>query len=118
MTIHFSNLLSLNDEPVIVDEITLPENLFRGFTEQKLRDRPNTLYNLYQREFGVNVIRIEERLRCGVASDEHARLLQLVRGAPLMEIHRVAFSFNQQPIEWRVSYVNTEKYGYYATGNQ
>jgi GntR family transcriptional regulator len=117
-TFHFSNVLSLNNEPVIVDEITLPENLFRGFTEQKLRDRPNTLYNLYQREFGVNVIRIEERLRCGLASDEHARLLQLAAGAPLLEIHRVAFSFNQQAIEWRVSYVNTEKYEYYATGTQ
>ena len=117
-TIHFSNLLSLNGEPVIVDEITLPENLFRGFTEQKLRDRPNTLYNLYQREFGVNVIRIEERLRSGPASDDHAKLLNLPSGAPLLEIHRVAFSFNQLPIEWRVSYVNTEKYEYYATGNQ
>lgn len=117
-TLHFSNLLSLNNEPVIIDEITLPENLFRGCTEQKLRDRPNTLYNLYQREFGINVIRIEERLRSGLASDEHAKLLQIRPGAPLLEIHRVAFSFNQQPIERRVSYVNTEKYEYYAIGNQ
>lgn len=116
--LHFSNLLSLDSEPVIVDEITLPEELFRGFTEQKLRDRPNTLYNLYQREFGINVIRIEERLRGGLASAEHAKLLQVAAGTPLLEIHRVAFSFNQQPIERRVSYVNTEKYEYYATGNQ
>ncbi len=116
-TIHFSNLLSLNDEPVIVDEITLPENLFRGFSEQKLRDRPNTLYNLYQREFGVNVIRIEERLRGGSATEEHAKLLRMTKGAPLLEIHRLAYSFNQQAIEWRVSYVNTEKYEYCASVN-
>lgn len=112
-TLQFSNFLSLNGEPVIVDEITVAENLFRGLTEQKLRDRPNTIYNLYQREFGINVIRIEERIRCCLASDEHAQLLQLNSGAPLLEIHRIAFSFNQQAIECRISYVNTEKYEYY-----
>lgn len=116
--VHFTNLLSLNGQPVIVDEISLPGALFHRLTEQQLRERPNTLYNLYQRNFGMNVIRIEERLRGGQATAAHAALLRCNPGAPLLEVHRVAFSFNQQPIEHRVSHINTANYEYIAGGSQ
>jgi GntR family transcriptional regulator len=115
---NFTNVESLNDEPVVIDEITLPETLFPGLTEAQLLQRPNTLYNLYQLAFGQNVIRIEERLRAGLAGAAHAQLLQIDAGTPLLEVYRVAFSFNQQPIERRISYVNTQRYEYFAAGGQ
>ena len=115
---HFTNLECLNDEPVVIDEITLPEILFPGLTETQLLKRPNTLYNLYQLALDQNVIRIEERLRAGLASETHAKILQIEPGAPLLEVHRVAFSFNHQPIERRISYVNTQRYEYFAAGSQ
>jgi GntR family transcriptional regulator len=117
-TIRFTNLLSLNGEPVVVDEIVLPEALFGGLSEAMLTSRPNTLYDLYQNEFGLNVIGIEERLRASLASGDHAALLGIEPGAPLLEVHRVAFSFNNQPVEWRVSYVNTERYEYFVMPSQ
>jgi GntR family transcriptional regulator len=110
----FSNVLSIDGEPVLVDDIVLPEALFGGLTEAMLRNRPNTLYDLYQSEFGLNVIGIEERVRAALASEPHARLLGIAPGAPLLEVHRVAFSYNQQPVEWRISRVNTERYEYFA----
>ena len=116
--IHFINLLSLGGEPAIVDEIFLPGAMFAGLTEAMLRDRPNTLYNLYQTGFGMNVIRIEERLRGSLAGADNAAMLQCAAGAPLLEVHRVAFSFNQQPIEYRVSSVNSASYEYFAGGSQ
>lgn len=114
----FTNVLRLHDEPVIVDDITLPEALFPGLTEARLRQRPNTLYNLYQIGFGLNVIRIEERLRATLASAVHAELLGIETGAPLLEVRRVASSYNNQPVEWRVSHINTERYEYQATAVQ
>ncbi|MDB5772240.1 MAG: GntR family transcriptional regulator [Burkholderiales bacterium] len=114
-TFFFTNLRSLNDEPVLVDEIRLPEALFPGMTEAHVRDRPSTLYNLYQVDYGINVIRIEERVRATLASDAHARLLDIKPGLPLLQIHRVAYSYNDQPIEYRVSYVNTEHYEYFPS---
>jgi len=110
----FVNVRSLNDEPVLVDEITLPAALFPGLTKTQLRDRPSTLYNLYQVSFGINVIRIEERVRASLASAAHAELLNIATGAPLLKIHRVAFSYNNQPIEFRTSYVNTATEGKYS----
>ena len=100
---------------MLVDEITLPAALFPGLTKTQLRDRPSTLYNLYQVSFGINVIRIEERVRASLASAAHAELLNIATGAPLLKIHRVAFSYNNQPIEFRTSYVNTEHYEYFPS---
>ena len=57
------NLLSLNGDVVMTDEICLPESRFPGLTEAHLRERPSTLYALYQDVFGVNVIGTDERLR-------------------------------------------------------
>lgn len=116
--IAFTNVLSLQDQPVIVDEIALPEALFTGLTEAKLRERPNTLYNLYQVDFGISIIRIEERLRAATASTAHAALLGIETGAPILEVRRVAFSYDDQPIEWRISHINTAKHEYVAPMTQ
>ena len=114
----FTNVLSPNNEPTLVDEITVPEALFAGLTGGQIRERANTLYDLYQTSFLLNVIRIEERLRGGLASAAHARLLGVTCGAPLLQIYRIAFSYNNQPVELRVSHVNTANYEYFRGDSQ
>ncbi|TMS59184.1 GntR family transcriptional regulator [Imbroritus primus] len=104
---HFTNVLSLDERPVMIDDIMLPERLFPGLTETQLRERPNTLYNFYQDAFGVNVIQTEERLRAVLATETEAGLIGVDVGAPLIRIHRVAFSFHRLPVEWRVSTLDT-----------
>lgn len=111
----FTNLLSIEGVPAALDEITVQQSLFEGLTEAKLRNRSSTLYQLYQVEFGLNVIRVEERVRAASASAAQARLLGIKTGAPVLKIFRVAFSYNNRPIEWRVSCVNTERFEYLPT---
>jgi len=113
----FTNMLSLDGEPALIDEITVPETLFAGLTRTQLEQRPSTLYNFYQSEFGLNVIRIDERLRAAFADERHAELLGVEPGAPLLLVRRVAFSYNDQPVEWRLSFVNTERFEYCANNN-
>lgn len=108
----FTNVRSLNEEPVLVDEITLPAALFPQLTEEQIRDRPSTLYNLYQTQYGLNIIRIEERVRAALSDKKLSKLLNIEPGTPLLQIHRVAFSYNDQPVEYRISYVNTQHYEY------
>lgn len=114
----FTNVLSLQGAPVIVDDITVPEMLFVGLTEDLLRHRPNTLYNLYQVRFGISIIRIEECLRAVNADERFAGLLHVEVGAPLLEVRRVAYSYNDQPVEWRISHINTERHEYLAQSLQ
>ncbi|WP_044043548.1 GntR family transcriptional regulator [Caballeronia insecticola] len=108
----FTNALALHDKVVMVETITLPEAIFPTLTEAVLRDRPNTLYNFYQDAFGINVVGTDERVRVSQASELEAELLALPAGAPLLEVERIAYSFNQKAVEYRLSHVNTEEYEY------
>jgi GntR family transcriptional regulator len=110
--------MNIDDEPALVDEITLPEALFAGLTRAQLRQRPSTLFNFCQAEFGLNVIRSEERLRATLAGSKHAQLPGVQPGTPPLTVRREAFSYSDQPVEWRISYVNTERYEYCAAGKQ
>jgi GntR family transcriptional regulator len=108
------NVLRLGGAPMIVDDITLPAARFPGLTERRFRQRPSTIYNLYQEAFGVSVVRTSERLRAVVADAETAALLGISRNAPLLQIRRLAMSYNDAPVELRISLVNTERYEYFS----
>lgn len=107
-----TNRLDLHGIPVSIDTLTLPETLFPGLTQKMVAERPSTLYRFYQDSFGINVIGTDEHVRAVLASDEHAEMLNMAPGSALLELRRVAYSFNNQPVEWRVSRVNTERYEY------
>jgi len=112
--IRVRNLLHLGGEPIIVDDLTLSAARFPGLTEKQFRERPSTIYHLYQDVFGITIARSSERLRASVADADAASLLGVPRGAPLLTIRRVALGLAGEPVEWRVSRVNTAKHEYYA----
>jgi GntR family transcriptional regulator len=113
--IRIRNVLSLAGAPAIVDNITLPAELFPGLTERIFLARGNTIYHLYQSRYGINVLRTDERLRAVLAARHDAQLLQVAVGAPLLEIRRVALTFRDRPVELRVSRVNTARHDYHNT---
>ena len=113
--IRIRNVLSLEGAPVIVDDITLPAFLFPGLTEKIFLARGNTIYNLYQSRYGINVLRTDERLRALLAPRDVAGLLGVAVDAPLLEIRRVALTFRDRPVELRVSRVNTARHDYHNT---
>lgn len=108
------NRLRLGGAPIIVDDLTLPAAPFAGLTEAQFRNRPSTIYNLYQEAFGISVVRTSERLRATLADTALAALLAVPRGAPLLQIRRVAQTYNDAPVEYRVSHVNTAHHEYWA----
>jgi GntR family transcriptional regulator len=108
----FVNVLLLHGTRVMVDTIVLPEAQFAGLTKEQLAVRPSTLYSFYQEAFGVNVITTAERLRVTATDSDHAGWLSLPEGTPLLEVRRIAYSYNKLPVEWRISRVNTEEYEY------
>jgi GntR family transcriptional regulator len=113
--VRIRNVLSLEGRPAIVDDITLPAQLYPGLTEKIFRARGNTIYHLYQSRYGINVLRTDERLRAVLASRDAAALLEVAPGAPLLEIRRVALTFRERPVELRISWVNTAQHDYHNT---
>jgi GntR family transcriptional regulator len=108
------NLLSLSGEPVIVDDIAVSAARFPGMAERAFRDRPSTVYNLYQDAFGISVVRTVERLRATNVDHDLAALLHVAPGAPLLEIRRIALTYSDVPVELRISHVNTARHEYWS----
>jgi GntR family transcriptional regulator len=98
-----------------VDDITIPSELFPGLNEKTFVARNNTIYQLYQSRFGINVLRTDERLRAVLADASLAALLEVQPGAPLLEIRRVALTFRDRPVELRISRVDTSHHHYHNT---
>lgn len=110
--IEIENRLSLQGRPVVHDRIVVPAALLKGLTEKRFAERGGTIYQLYQSEFGITVLRAAERLRAVPADRAAARVLGVTPGTPLLQVHRVALSFGDKPVEWRVSSVNTAQHDY------
>jgi GntR family transcriptional regulator len=108
------NALRLAGKRMIVDDITVSAQRFPGLSEKRFRERPSTIYNLYQDLYGISVVRSSERLRAVAADAEIAQLLGIAPGAPLLQIRRIALAYNDLPVEFRISQVNTAGYEYFS----
>ncbi len=73
-------LLYFRGAPVVLDDLWLPLSLFKGLTEQLLSAYEGPLYGLFEKEFGVRMIRAEEQIRAVAADAESAPLLDVARG--------------------------------------
>lgn len=112
--VRIRNVLTLGSRPVIYDSITIPRALFPRLTMRGFRDRPNTIYHLYQSAFGITVLRSLERLAVTLADADAAGVLGVARGAPLLEINRTALTFDDAPVELRRSLVDTTRHEYFS----
>lgn len=108
------NLLSLEGQPVIVDDIVLPQARFSDLTAQRFKQRDNTIYHLYQTAYGINVVRSSERLSAVLATADIAALLKIQQHAPLLAINRTALTYRDAPVELRRSLVNTTAHEYHS----
>lgn len=97
-------------KPIIAERISLPETTFKAVAERA--HVPNTLYDLYQTEFGVTVARVEEKLRATAADKKIAAQLGCAPGTPLLLIERTARDWSGNPIELRKSYCLTDSVHY------
>ncbi|WP_420730043.1 GntR family transcriptional regulator [Hwanghaeella sp. 1Z406] len=106
------NIMLMGGEPAVLDEIRISSVLFPGLTETEFVSRDMTIYDLYQNRFGINVIRTSDRLRSIPADVSTAKRLNIPLGMPLLEILRVAVTFEDRPVEWRRTLLNTENFEY------
>jgi GntR family transcriptional regulator len=109
--IRLNRVRFLNKQPVISETITVPYALFPGLGQQD-GIIPNSLYSLYERQYGISVTRAVERLSAESAQGEVAKQLTLDPGTPLLSIQRIAYNLNSRPVELRISRCNTHQHHY------
>ncbi|MGE5451753.1 MAG: GntR family transcriptional regulator [Acidobacteriota bacterium] len=112
MVVEVRRVLSFSGRPVILDDIWLPGHLFKGLTAERLSEYQGPMYGLFETEFGVRMIRAEEKLRAVLADDTVASLLKVKPGSPLLSVERLSRTYDDQPVELRRGLYLTDDYYY------
>ena len=110
--VQLRRLLLAHDRPVVLDEIWLPGGLFKGLTAERLADYKGPMYGMFEADFGVRMIRAEEKIRAVAADEASAKLLALAPGAPLLSVERLSFTYDDQAVELRRGLYNTGQHFY------
>jgi GntR family transcriptional regulator len=105
-------LLQFSEKPVVVDEIYLPGDIFGALTLATLEDYDGSLYSLFESQFGVRMIRAEERIRAVPSDRTSSDLLNVPEGSPLLSVERISFSYGDKPVEWRRGLYSTAEHCY------
>jgi GntR family transcriptional regulator len=110
--IRVRRLLSFRATPVVLDDIWLPAQLFKGLTADRLAHYRGPMYGLFESEFGVRMIRAEEKIRAVAADPASAELLLLSAGAPLLSVERLSMTYSDRPVELRRGLYSTASHHY------
>jgi len=101
-----------DDIPVVLDEIWLPAGPFKGLTAERLRDYVGPMYEMFEAEFGVRMIRAEEKIRAVAADAATAEVLAVAEGTPLLSVERLSFTYGDKPVELRRGLYRTDRHYY------
>jgi GntR family transcriptional regulator len=112
VAVQVRRLLLAEGVPVVLDDLWLPGQQFKGLTAERLQAWRGPLYSLFEAEFAVQMIRAEEKLRAVAASAEDAALLVVATGAPLLSVERLSFTYGDKPVELRRGLYQTAAHHY------
>lgn len=105
-------VLSFSGIPTILEDIWLPAIPFKGLTAERLADYHGPMYALFETEFGVRMVRATEKIRAVLPDTAQAALLHTDTTTPLLSVERVAYTYNDMPMEWRRGLYLTDAHHY------
>ncbi|MEO6625118.1 MAG: GntR family transcriptional regulator [Burkholderiaceae bacterium] len=110
--LHIRRVLSFAGEPTILEDVWLPGASFKGLTAERLSAYRGPMYALFETEFGVRMVRAEEKIRAVCPDAEQASLLMLPPQEPLLSVERIAYTYHDKPMELRRGFYRTDKHHY------
>ena len=105
-------ILALGGVPTILEDLWLPGAAFKGLTAEQMADYQGPTYAMFEVDFGVRMVRAEEKIRAVAAEAQHAALLKVEQGTPLLSVERIAFTYNDTPMELRRGLYRTDTHHY------
>jgi len=109
----FKRVMSFSGRPLILDDIVFAAHRFPGLTLAELEEFAGSVYSFYQTVFNVQMVRAEERLRAVAADGFAAAHLKVPAHTPLLCVDRVAYTYGDDPVEWRRGLCRTDGFSYY-----
>jgi len=105
-------LLSFASVPTVVDDIYLPGVLFKGLTADLLSGYVGPLYGFLETEFGISMVRAEEKLRAVGADQDMSTLLGIPLDTPMLKVDRISYTYADRPVELRMGHYVTDRFHY------
>jgi len=105
-------VLDYSGAPTVLDEIVLPAALFKGLSRAKVDAYRGSMYSFFETQFGVRMLRAQEKLSAIAADAASARILGVASGAPLLAVERVTLTYGDRPVEWRRGLCVTQHHHY------
>ena len=105
-------VLAFAGSPAILEELWLPGGPFRGLTLETLSEDKGPMYALFETQFGVRMVRATEKIKAVSADTDAAQLLCVPQGHPLLSVERLAYTYNDVPMELRRGLYRTESRHY------
>ena len=106
-------VLAFAGVPTILEDLWLPGTPFKGLTAERLSNYQGAMYALFETEFGVRMVRADENIRAINPDAEQASLLNVTPKTPLLSVERVAYTYNDTPMELRRGLYRTDTHHYH-----
>ena len=101
-------VLSFDAVPTIFEDIWLPGSTFKGLTADRLSQDTRPMYAMFESDFGIRMVRAQERIRAVLPSDEVCDFLKVNEKTPLLRVERMSFTYHDSPMEWRIGIYRTD----------
>ena len=105
-------VLSFAGVPTILEDIWLPGQAFKGLTAEQLANYQGPTYAMFELDFGVRMVRAEEKIRAVLPDADQAAMLQIPQATPLLSVERIAYTYNDVPMELRRGLYLTDTHHY------
>jgi GntR family transcriptional regulator len=105
-------VLAFAGTPAILEDIWLPGTTFKGLNLDTLSRDTGPMYALFETRFGVRMVRAVEKIKAVAADADAAALLGVGVGHPLLSVERLAYTYNDVPMELRRGLYRTETHHY------
>ena len=110
-------VLSFVGVPTILEDLWLPATPFKGLNAERLSQHHGAMYALFETEFNVRMVRAEEKIRAVAAVNGRELLLKVAPGTPLLCVERIAYTYQDLPMELRRGYYRTDSHHYFNALN-
>lgn len=104
------------DRPMVREMIALSAQRFPKLEALYKTTQKANLYSLLEQEYGVLVVRAEEKLRARAATERESELLKIAPATPVLDIERLSLAIDGTPTEFRHMVCETSRQ-YYAASN-
>ena len=115
--VQIKRILSFVGVPTILEDIWLPGQTFKGLTAEQMAHYQGPTYAMFELDFGVRMVRAEEKIRAVLPDATQAQWLNVPPGTPLLSVERLSYTYNDVPKELRRGLYRTDTHHYHNALN-